>query len=258
MDRLKDGNRPRLIAMAALLLGLALVVPAVLAQEPQGEPATTETVTTESTSCCQGPRGGERMGCCQQAEPEACCQGMAAGRGMGRGNPSGAGGCCAGMGRGPAADEATGRGMMGRGMGGGNHQVMQKAMTLVHNRFAIEREVEEIAGGVRTTTRVKDDPEVLAVLRAHVGDVEQLLQSGGRIRQWDPLFAAIFDHYDEIEMTIEELPDGVRVTETSENPAVAELIRAHAAKVNDFLARGHDAVHEATPLPEGYRSGDGR
>lgn len=151
--------------------------------------------------------------------------------------------------RGRMGDRMGGR--MGGGMAGG--RVMHSAMNLVHNRYSITREVEEIEGGVRTLTRVATtDPALREVLLTHVRQVSDLIASGGRVRAWDPLFAEIFDHYDEIEMQIEELDDGVRVTETSTNPEVTKLIRAHAAKVNDFLARGHAAVHEATPLPDGY------
>jgi hypothetical protein len=140
----------------------------------------------------------------------------------------------------------------GAGQMGGNRQIMRNAMTLVHSRYKIEREVEEVEGGVRTRTRVTGDPELRGVLLTHVKQVAGLIENGGRMRAWDPLFAEIFDHYDEIELKIEEIEDGVLVVETSDNPEVAKLIRAHAYKVNDFLARGHAAVHEETPLPEGY------
>lgn len=54
-------------------------------------------------------------------------------------------------------------------------------------------------------------------------------------------------------MTIETLADGVRVTETSANPEVVTLIQAHARKIDAFIARGPEAVHEPTALPPGYR-----
>jgi hypothetical protein len=76
-----------------------------------------------------------------------------------------------------------------------------------------------------------------------------LLENGGRIHQWDPLFKALFDNAEKIELTYEDLEDGIRVRETSTDPEVVELIRAHAEKVNDFVARGREAMHEATPLP---------
>ena len=53
-------------------------------------------------------------------------------------------------------------------------------------------------------------------------------------------------------MEIEELADGMRVTETSADPQVVELLRAHARKVTEFIERGPAAVHEPTPLPAGW------
>jgi hypothetical protein len=86
--------------------------------------------------------------------------------------------------------------------------------------------------------------------------MQELLESGGRIRMWDPLFVEIFDRSEEIEMVVEMLDDGVRVTETSDDPEVAKLIQAHARKVDEFVARGPEAAHEATPLPAGYPTND--
>jgi hypothetical protein len=69
---------------------------------------------------------------------------------------------------------------------------------------------------------------------------------------WDPLFRELFARADEISIEIEQLEDGMRVTETSDDPAVVQLIQAHARKVNEFVERGPAAVHEETPLPAGY------
>lgn len=141
---------------------------------------------------------------------------------------------------------------MGR-KGEGNHGVMGTAMTLVHeHRDAIEREVEDIPNGVVTTTWSALDPDAARTLERHVVEMKAALEKGETVRGWDPLFAEIFQHYDEIDMLVETIEGGVRVTETSDNPEVVKLIQAHARKVNDFLARGPAAVHEETPLPEGY------
>jgi hypothetical protein len=58
-------------------------------------------------------------------------------------------------------------------------------------------------------------------------------------------------------MEIEELEDGMRVVEISEDPEVAALIRAHAHKVSEFIERGPVAVHEETLLPAGYGTTEG-
>jgi len=153
---------------------------------------------------------------------------------------------------------------MGNGMGAGkghgagrgpghNRSVMQATHALVHQyRGDIVREITDIENGVQTVTRSPLNPEAAETLKKHVREMKGVLESGGRIRGWDPLFSEIFDHYTEIEMEIEPLEDGVKVIETSANPEVAKLIQAHARKVSEFLARGPAAVHEPTPLPNGY------
>ena len=51
---------------------------------------------------------------------------------------------------------------------------------------------------------------------------------------------------------ITDIDGGVEVTETSEDEQVTKLIRAHAIKVEEFVARGLAAYQEETPLPAGY------
>lgn len=55
---------------------------------------------------------------------------------------------------------------------------------------------------------------------------------------WDPAFRDIFAHAGEIKMVMRDIDGGIEVTETSENPAVVPMIRAHAVKVNSFVAKG--------------------
>jgi hypothetical protein len=146
-----------------------------------------------------------------------------------------------------------GKGRRGHGHGGGHGRGREdaaRAHFLIENHRTFKRQVEMIENGVRTTTTT-EDPELRAELVLHTREMKTLLESGGRIRRWDPLFVALFEHADEIEMTIAEVEEGVVVTETASNPEVAALIRAHAAKVDDFVARGQAAYDEATPLPDG-------
>jgi hypothetical protein len=78
------------------------------------------------------------------------------------------------------------------------------------------------------------------------------------IRMRDPLFAEIFRHAKKIQMSHEETPRGVRVVETSDDPAVAQLIKAHAEVVSGFVAHGfreamknHNPPGEAAAEPRG-------
>lgn len=243
-------------------LTLAEDHPAAAATEaaaPQATPesdteATPPTEATAGTPDAQGMRcrgGRGDSGTAGRGQGGCGCGGSDSAR-QGRMASCGHGGGCAGGGM------CGGEGMMGgrmrgggKGMGGGHAEEMAVYRELLDNHQKIERTLEEVEGGVVTTTTTID-PDLVPVLQRHVRQMAALLESGQPIRRWDPLFAELFRHHEAVSMTIEDLPDGVRVTETSADPEVARLVRAHARKVQEFVARGDDAYREETPLPEGY------
>jgi hypothetical protein len=122
---------------------------------------------------------------------------------------------------------------------------------LLGDHEKISRAVEEIEGGVATTT-LSEDPAIAKTIRVHVRQMQARVEAGDGLRHWDPLFVEVFKHHDEIVMAIEDVPGGVVVRETSKNPDVTKLIRAHAKAVSEFAQRGFERAHEASPLPEGY------
>lgn len=151
-----------------------------------------------------------------------------------------------------------GRGMgMGRGMMGmgGPREDMREAMPVIHDLLAqhdkVKRKVENIPQGIVTET-TSVDLEVAAQIRKHVGQMKKRLEQGQPMRMWDPLFQEIFRNAGKIQMKIEEIPGGVRVTETSADPRVQLLIRQHAQAVVQFVEKGMPAAHEAHSLPKGY------
>lgn len=162
-----------------------------------------------------------------------------------------------GRGNGGGQGGGGGRGWQpGRGQGSGAGQPASTHDTiasLLDHHQKIQRLVEDLPDGVVATT-TSDDPTVAALIRHHVSQMKQRLESGHPMRRFDPLFEALFDHSDQIDMRVEEVPGGVRVTETSANPQVVLLIRQHArAAVSQFVEQGPARVHQPTPLPEGYR-----
>jgi hypothetical protein len=161
-------------------------------------------------------------------------------------------------GTGPGAGRGRGMGMgrgagMGRGMGRGPDAAMSTDMEVFHyllERHAdIRRKVQVIEHGVETLTE-SENPEVAAKIQEHVAAMQVRMQKGQGLRFWDPLFAAIFKQYQAIEMQVENTEHGVRVIETSGTPAVALLIKAHAAVVTRFVERGFDEAHESHPVPD--------
>ena len=155
------------------------------------------------------------------------------------GDPSGV---CGGHGMGPGAGHGMGGPGAGPGMGpgGGHGGDMMGIHYLFAHRDQIHRAVTKISGGVRTTTE-SDDPDVAAQLREHVRAMYARLTDHRPINTHDPLFAALFQNADKIDVRVEETPKGLTVTETSTDPEVATLIRRHAEVVSLFLANG---MHE--------------
>src|SRR5205807_5454569 len=86
----------------------------------------------------------------------------------------------------------------------------------------VHRTVEEIPGGVRTVT-TSEDPQVTDLIRTHVREMKERIEKGQPIRQMDPLFREIFRHHEKIRLEIEDVPGGVRATETSDDPQVTLL-----------------------------------
>ncbi len=132
-----------------------------------------------------------------------------------------------------------------------NSPLMQDAHTLVFNNAALQRQVEDVPGGVKTVTTTTD-PDLLPVLRRHPRAMFEHYDGGGVVRRWDPLFLELAKVQDQVKYDVRDVENGVEVVSTSDDANVTKLIRAHAAKVTAMLERGPAAMRETSPLPEGY------
>lgn len=120
---------------------------------------------------------------------------------------------------------------------------------LLDHRQQIRRTVTAFPEGVETLTE-SDDEEVAAKIREHAFSMRRRVEERRPIHMRDPLFAEIFRHADQIEMSVESTANGVMVRETSRDAYVAALIREHAAVVDRFVARGHAEVRrDHSPPP---------
>jgi len=115
-------------------------------------------------------------------------------------------------------------------------------MDVIHHIFAntssIRRVVKRVPKGVETTTE-SDDPKIVDLIQRHTKAMQQRLKDRRPIRAWDPLFAALFQHTDTMQLNATNTRKGVKVTETSDDPNTVKIIQAHAAAVSDFV---HDGV----------------
>lgn len=134
-----------------------------------------------------------------------------------------------------AMGDGRGHGMMGPG--GGHGADMMGIHSLFASRDQIRRTVTAIPGGVRATTE-SDNPAVVTQLREHVQSMYARLKDKRPINARDPLFAALFENADKIHVKLEDTPKGITVTETSDDPAVVDLVRRHADVVSLFLENG--------------------
>ena len=160
-------------------------------------------------------------------------------------------------GRGPGRGFGRGPGGPGFGRGPGgpmfehddrhdeDHEVFQFLLT---NHEKITREVKELPNGVETLTE-SNDPEIADKIKEHVQWMEYRIKETNPIRMRDPLFRELFQHTDKITMKHEDTENGVRVIETSEDPYVAKLIKAHAKTVSGFVARGFAEAMKNHPVP---------
>jgi hypothetical protein len=146
-------------------------------------------------------------------------------------------------------------GGMGMGNGGGdgwNGERMQIIQKLLEHRGVIERIVTSITedGQEKTMTETtSENPEVEQWIITHVTQMIDLVQSGGRIRNWDPLFRAIFDHAEEIDSDVTVVDGGVEVLLTGTTDCGKALADKHAKLVSAFLADGYEELHRPHQAP---------
>ena len=109
--------------------------------------------------------------------------------------------------------------------------------TLLGNHELIRRETTEIPNGIETVTE-SDNADVAELIQDHVAAMKVRIENGYRLRQWDPMFVAVFDNAGKIRMEYEKTAKGMKVREVSDDAYVAKLIQAHAKMVSGFVARG--------------------
>ena len=134
------------------------------------------------------------------------------------------------------------RGMMtGRMMGSATSADMSLYMDLFNRHAELRRAVEEIPGGVRTTTE-SDAPDLVAQLQAHVSSMYDHVNQSAEITCMSDSLPTLFRNASSYERQLALTSNGVTVTETSIDPAVTRAIRAHAKEVSGFVRDGMPAM----------------
>lgn len=128
----------------------------------------------------------------------------------------------------------------GGGMGVGPID-MRSYMDMFRRHTQINRSVEAIPGGVRTTTE-SDVPELAAQLQAHVSSMHSRLAEGREVSCMSSSLPTLFRHAADYQRTLTFTPAGVIVEETAEDPVLVQAIRDHASEVSGFVRDGMPAM----------------
>ena len=151
-----------------------------------------------------------------------------------------------GMGHMHGAD-GTGHDMVNMpGLRGANATEAESAeLAQMFRYFALlERSVENLPNGIRTTTRT-DDAELAAVLVSHITGMIARVEAKDdpQIFIQSPTLDIFFQRGDQIVTTYEPIDGGLIVTQTSDDPELVVALQTHAAEVSDMADRGMEAVH---------------
>ena len=119
---------------------------------------------------------------------------------------------------------------------------MRSGMELFRRHSSMKRTVTDVRGGVRAKT-VSADPQTAALLKAHVHEMyARLDQNRAFPYPMSRSVSGLFQNAGGYRRQLEDLPNGVAITETSSDPKVVALIRAHAREINGFVREGMPAM----------------
>lgn len=132
--------------------------------------------------------------------------------------------------------------MISGGMMGSATSADMSLYTDLFNRHTeIRRSVEQIQGGIRTTTE-SDAPDLVAQLQAHVSSMYGHLNQRSEVTCMSDSLPTLFRNSSGYRRQLTLTPRGVTVTETSNDPALVRAVREHAQEVSGFVRDGMPAM----------------
>ena len=129
---------------------------------------------------------------------------------------------------------------------------MDTIQNLLDSHELIRRTVnQDEETNIISTLTWSDNPQVSDWIKVHVKQMMQRVKQDRPIRRWDPVFAALFEHADEIETSSTNTENGVAVTQEGKTECGRTLVALHSAIVTSFVERGRDAAQDSHPVPNG-------
>ena len=136
-----------------------------------------------------------------------------------------------------APEDGTAQGM--------SPEIRDNIHTLFDQHSKVIRKVTLTENGYVALTESKD-PNVAKVLRSHVKQMSERLQSGRMIRGWDPAFREMVQHYDDLTHKVETTTEGLKITVQGTTEAAIKVAQNHAKIITRFAENGwaeHDVRH---------------
>jgi len=129
----------------------------------------------------------------------------------------------------------------GGGMMGVSAGDMSRYMEMFNRHNEIIRSVEEIPGGVRTTTQ-SNSPDLAAQLQAHVSSMYSHVGQGAEVMCMSNSLPTLFRNAASYRRQLTMTPTGVIAEETADDAEIVQAIRAHAREVTGFVRDGMPAM----------------
>ncbi|MGH3580088.1 MAG: hypothetical protein ACRDUB_00760 [Mycobacterium sp.] len=117
-------------------------------------------------------------------------------------------------------------------------------MDMFARHTEIRRRVEDIPGGVRTTTE-SDAADLVAQLQGHVAMMYTRLDQGAEVRCMSASLPTLFRRAPDYQRHLTFTATGVVAEETARDPDLTDAIRAHAREVTGFVTDGMPAMMTA-------------
>lgn len=130
---------------------------------------------------------------------------------------------------------------------------------VIHSLFAnyedFERKVEILENGYRAVTTSKD-PKSAKLLQEHVIQMKERLDGGFGVRHWDPAFAELREHHEDMTIELEEITGGVSVSVMGKTPEAIQVAKNHAKIVSGFVEKGGEQMHATHPAVVSGKEGE--
>ena len=76
------------------------------------------------------------------------------------------------------------------------------------------------------------------LIKDHTLAMKDRVESGARVRTWDPVFRELFDGHAKVKLEVVLTEKGVSIVETSDDPETLRLLKSHSAGVADMVREG--------------------